>query len=66
MKNNIKAALEEAGRTNKWLAINIRVHPNTISRWCKNTQQPSSKHLMAIALVLGINIHITTLIKQED
>jgi len=34
--NRIKAALAEQGKTNKWLAAELKKNDTTISRWCTN------------------------------
>lgn len=38
--NRIKAALTDAGQTNKWLAEQLGKDSVTISKWCTNTPQP--------------------------
>ena len=38
--NRLKAALADAGQTNKWLAEQLGKDPVTISKWCTNTVQP--------------------------
>ena len=54
--NRIKAALAEAGYTNKWLAEQLEKDPTTVSKWCTNTVQPDLQMLSKIASVLNVNI----------
>lgn len=54
--NRIKVALAEAGRTNKWLAAQLKKDPTTVSKWCTNTIQPDLSTLAQIAELLDINI----------
>lgn len=54
--NRIKAALADAGQTNKWLADQLGKDPVTISKWCTNTTQPDLQTLSKIAELLEIDI----------
>jgi putative transcriptional regulator len=45
----IKAALADAGVTNKELAEGLGVMESTVSTWCTNTKQPSIETLFLIA-----------------
>lgn len=54
--NRIKAALADAGQTNKWLADQLGKDPVTISKWCTNTTQPDLQTLSEIANLLEIDI----------
>lgn len=54
--NRIKAALADAGQTNKWLADQLGKDPVTISKWCTNTTQPDLQTLSKIADLLEIDI----------
>ena len=54
--NRIKAALAEAGYTNKWLAEQLEKDPTTVSKWCTNTIQPNLQTLAKIAELLDVNI----------
>lgn len=55
--NKIKLALVGRGKTNNWLAKQLKKSPTTISRWCTNDIQPSLDTLADIAKVLNIDIH---------
>ena len=44
--NRIKTVLVDQGRTNKWLAEQLRKDPATVSKWCTNTSQPSLEVMM--------------------
>ena len=54
--NRLKAALADAGQTNKWLAEQLGKDPVTISKWCTNTVQPDLLTLSKIAELLNIDI----------
>lgn len=54
--NRIKAALADAGLTNKWLALQLGKDPVTVSKWCTNTTQPDLLTLHKIADLLKINV----------
>ena len=54
--NRIKAALADAGQTNKWLADQLGKDPVTISKWCTNITQPDLQTLSKIADLLEIDI----------
>lgn len=54
--NRIKAALAEAGRTNKWLAEQLGKDSTTVSKWCTNTIQPDLQTLSRISHLLDVNI----------
>ncbi len=43
--NRIKAALADKKVTNKKLAAQLSVEPQTVSRWCTNHSQPSIEML---------------------
>jgi len=45
----IKAALADAGKTNKELADFVGVHPTTVSDWCTHKKNPSWDNLFKIA-----------------
>ena len=50
--NRLKAILAEEQKSNKDLAAMLRVHSQTVSRWCTNSRQPSIEDLYAIAKAL--------------
>lgn len=52
--NRIKEVLKSQGRTNKWLAAQLGRNEVTVSRWCRNSQQPDLETLFEIARVLGV------------
>ena len=54
--NRLKAALADAGQTNKWLAEQLGKDPVTISKWCTKTVQPDLLTLSKIAELLNIDI----------
>lgn len=57
-KNRIKAVLAETSTTNAQLAKGIGVSPETVSRWCTNSSQPSLKHLYKIAYFLNVDVRL--------
>ncbi len=54
--NRLKIVLVENGRTNKWLAHQLKKNETTISRWCTNEMQPSLTTLALIAKKLNVDI----------
>lgn len=52
--NRIKAVLAEKGKANKWLAEEVHVNINTVSKWCTNRIQPSVETLFEIAEALDV------------
>ena len=50
--NRIKVMLAEKKETNKWLASALGVNAATVSKWCKNSSQPSLETLMKNAELL--------------
>lgn len=65
--NRLKIALAEKGRTNKWLAEQLKKSEVTVSRWCTNEVQPSLETLLEIATALDVNIQVLiTPTKNDD
>ena len=56
--NRLKAALADAGQTNKWLAEQLGKDPVTISKWCTNTTQPGLQTLSKIVELLKVDIRV--------
>jgi putative transcriptional regulator len=56
--NRIKAALAEAGKTNRELADFMGVHTTTVSDWCTNKNQPYVQDFYRIAEFLQINVRL--------
>lgn len=54
--NRIKAVLADKERTCKWLAEEIGMSENTVSRWCSNRFQPSFHQLGRVANALNVDI----------
>ena len=55
--NRIKEVLRFQGRTNKWLAAQLDRNEATVSRWCRNVQQPNLDTLFQIAELLGVSVY---------
>lgn len=62
--NRIKVILVEKKRTNKWLAEQLGKDPDTVSKWCTNTIQPSLGTLLKIAELL--NVQIQELVRMPE
>ena len=62
--NRIKTVLVDQGRTNKWLAEQLRKDPATVSKWCTNTSQPSLEVMMSIDKLL--NVEMNDLVRLEE
>lgn len=56
VENRIKAVLADKRKTCKWLALELGMSGNTISRWSSNKLQPSLQHLFQVADVLDVDI----------
>ncbi len=54
--NRIKAVLAEQGKTNNWLADQLKMNRTTVSKWCRNEMQPRVETLFQIAKVLDIDV----------
>ena len=54
--NRVKAVLAENGKTNRWLAVQLKKNETTISRWCTNDTQPSVENMIAISKLLSIDV----------
>lgn len=54
--NRIKAVLAEKNKTNNWLAEQLNVNINTVSKWCTNQMQPTVERLFAVANALEIDV----------
>ncbi len=52
--NRIKEVLKQKKRTGKWLASQLGVDESTVSRWCRNFQQPSVQALFKMAELLEV------------
>lgn len=55
--NKIGEILEKKGKSQKDLADAIDVHESSVTRWVKNTTQPTIKNLFLIAKFLGVSSH---------
>ena len=54
--NRIKAVIAEKGKTNIWLADQLEMNPNTVSKWCTNQMQPTVQTLFSIARELDVDV----------
>ena len=54
--NRIKAVLAEQDKTSKWLSEKLKKNKVTVSRWCRNVQQPPLETLWDIANLLDVHI----------
>ncbi len=52
--NRIKRVLKQKKRTGKWLAAQLGVDVGTVSRWCRNFQQPNLQTLFEVAELLEV------------
>jgi putative transcriptional regulator len=53
--NRIEVVLAEKKKSNNWLAEKLGVHPNTVSKWVNNTQQPPLKTFYDISVILKVD-----------
>ena len=54
-ENRIKAVLADKKKTCRWLAQEIEMSENTVSRWCSK-MQPSLSQLDKVAAALDVDI----------
>jgi DNA-binding XRE family transcriptional regulator len=54
--NRLKVVLAEQKVTNKWLADQLGVAPNTVSSWVTNSKQPSVETFVQISHILKVDI----------
>lgn len=54
--NRLRVIIAEKNITNKWLAEQLAVTQNTVSKWVTNTKQPSVETFYNIAVLLKIDI----------
>lgn len=54
--NRLKAVLAENGKTNLWLAENLKKNKTTVSKWCSNNSQPSIETFHEIADILKVDV----------
>jgi len=55
-ENRIKAVLADKKKTCRWLAQEIEMSENTVSRWCSNKMQPSLSQLDKVVAALDVDI----------
>lgn len=56
LKCNIRYWRDQRGRTNKWLARQLKVSEETVSRWINNKSIPSGKKLFELAYLLECKV----------
>ena len=54
--NRLKAALADAGQTNKWLAEQLDCAPTTVSKWFTNACQPPMETYIKISKLLDVEL----------
>jgi transcriptional regulator with XRE-family HTH domain len=54
--NRLKIILAEKGMQNKELAESLKIAPQTVSRWCTNSMQPSVEMLFKMAKTLDVDV----------
>jgi putative transcriptional regulator len=55
--NRIKIVLKKKKRTGKWLAQQLGKDEGTVSRWCRNIQQPNIETLFQVADLLDVDVN---------
>ena len=53
--NRLRVVLAEKNKTNRWIAEQLKVNENTVSKWTTNTQQPSLIMFYKISILLEID-----------
>lgn len=55
-ENRIKVVLAEKKRSNNWLAEELGMNRNTVSKWCTNQMQPTLQTLYDVAEALDVDV----------
>ncbi|MFB4471845.1 helix-turn-helix transcriptional regulator [Oceanobacillus caeni] len=56
MKNNINYWIEKSGYKKKWIAKELGVSNEVLSRWVNNKSKPSVENLFKLAALLGCKV----------
>lgn len=54
--NRLRVVLAEKNKTNKWLAEQLDINANTVSKWLNNSQQPTLKTFYEISVILDVDM----------
>jgi putative transcriptional regulator len=54
--NRLRVVMAEKDKTNRWLAEQLKVNENTVSKWMNNSQQPSLITFYNISVLLGVDM----------
>jgi DNA-binding Xre family transcriptional regulator len=54
--NRLRVVLAEKNKTNRWIAEQLKINENTVSKWTTNTQQPSLLTFYKISVILEVDI----------
>lgn len=54
--NRLRVVLAEKNKSNKWLAEQLKINPNTVSKWIVNSQQPNLKTFYEISVILQVDM----------
>ena len=54
--NRLRVVLAEKNKTNRWIAEQLKVNENTVSKWTTNTQQPSLTTFYKISVLLEVDM----------
>lgn len=56
MKNKLKEVLKANGRSQVWMAEQLKVEVDTFGQWCRNRRQPTIFRLKEIAELLNVKM----------
>ncbi len=54
--NRLRVVMADKNKTNRWLAEELKVNENTVSKWVNNSQQPSLITFYKISILLGVDM----------
>lgn len=54
--NRIRVVLAEKHKTNRWLAEQLHINENTVSKWVNNNQQPPVMTFYKISVLLEVDL----------
>jgi transcriptional regulator with XRE-family HTH domain len=54
--NRLRVVMADKNKTNRWLAEELKVNENTVSKWVNNSQQPGLITFYKISILLGVDM----------
>lgn len=64
--DGLRSALDAAGRSQAWLAKQLCVRPETVSRWARGELNPTEENVAKIARLLKTSTHAILEASSEE